>query len=673
MRRVVSKTAVLSLFLLLLSVPRVHAVSPQFIGMSWDGQQQTAENSDHWDAIQHSGVKLFRVDALWQVIAEKGNWEQQGPWEQSYDKYFQLAAERDITLLPYLYGRRTNAALHQFYLSNEWSEWLKFVWTFVQRYGRGGTFWAAHPSLPYKPVTAWEVWNEPNLPLNNPGETVLPKKYAEFFVATSNTITAAQNERRKAGEPQDTKVLVGGLYEEWGVTTWSVEKYFAELSTNPTLNNEFKSRNSGYGLHPYSFNGSEAEKIIGVKNNVNLARGALSIYDSAAKPIWITELGWPVPGSPQHAVSSPQEQAALLTNSFSWLKGVSGEKNISYVAWYDYRDTGLGGSPWPTLCGLRDINGEFRPAWFSFLEQAGAPIWPLKTVAFQASNGDLWTLSPEGQGTHYGLGTLAGTNPGLAGLTNGSFAISFQANTGKLWTYTPAGGALATSLGMASGTSPAIAGLSNGNYEVAFQASNHNLWTYTPSSGGVEFGLGLAAETSPDIAGLTNGGYEVAFQANTHNLWTYTPSSGAVGLGLEMAVDTSPSIAAVNNGSYVVAFTANTGSLWTYSPLGGAVNLSIELAAGTSPAITPLTNGSYAIAFQTNTHTLWTYTPASGVIGTTLEMRPGTSPAVGALPGAGYEVAFQANTGDLWTYTTAGGGTHYVLGMHAGSSPGMSS
>ena len=35
----------------------------------------------------------------------------------------------------------------------------------ARRYGPGGSFWDRHPRLPRLPVRAWQVWNEPNLPV----------------------------------------------------------------------------------------------------------------------------------------------------------------------------------------------------------------------------------------------------------------------------------------------------------------------------------------------------------------------------------------------------------------------------------------------------------------------------------------------------------------------------
>src|SRR5437762_133142 len=35
----------------------------------------------------------------------------------------------------------------------------------VRRYGPAGTFWAEHPSTPRLVIRAWQIWNEPNLPV----------------------------------------------------------------------------------------------------------------------------------------------------------------------------------------------------------------------------------------------------------------------------------------------------------------------------------------------------------------------------------------------------------------------------------------------------------------------------------------------------------------------------
>src|SRR6266516_3771470 len=329
----------------------------------------TTDGSE-WEAIGHSGASVYRLNATWKVVSDAGHWPDSPAWEQTYDKYFELAANHGITILPDLYGRRTEAAIHQFYLSTEWGEYLEFVWTFVQRYGRGGYFWKLHPSLPYKPALDWEVWNEPNLPPDNPGGTVLPQKYAEFLIATSNTIKSAQSGVLRAGEPNDIQVLHGGLYQpDAGTSVWSFMEKASKVSG-------YASSFNGLSLHPYWFQGNESEKITGVENNIGIARAALNEFAGTAKTLWITELGWPVAGTGKPSVSA-QEQANLLKGSFDWIKSSAETYKTQLVPWYFYKDTAAGvDGTWDQHAGLRDFNGNFRPAWSAYQAEAGAPHWP---------------------------------------------------------------------------------------------------------------------------------------------------------------------------------------------------------------------------------------------------------------------------------------------------------
>ena len=345
--------------LLLLAAPTAWAAPPNFWGLHHNGSFTT--NPNDWEAIDRSGAEIYRLEANWKQVASAGDWRQSSAWEQTYDKYFELATKANVSILPYLYGRKTAADEHRFYLSNEWQEWLEFVWTFVQRYGRGGTFWDTHPNLSYRPVLVWEVWNEPNLPLNNPGGSqVLPQKYAEFLIATSNTIHQAQNTIRNPGEPSDTGVLHGGLLQPNG----EVREFLEKASKISGYASSF----FGLSIHPYSHFGTEAEKRVGVMANLNAARQALDAVGSTGKSLWITELGWSV------YYSSEAEQANLLRWSFDWLEENAAPYKLQLVTWYFYRDINV--NHWAYHTGLRREDGSYRPAWYEYLTQTGAPAWP---------------------------------------------------------------------------------------------------------------------------------------------------------------------------------------------------------------------------------------------------------------------------------------------------------
>ncbi len=359
----------------------VSTASALTIGLSFSSNDTGEET---WESIEHSGADLYRMNITWSNVSDQGNWRESSAWQHSYDPIFEQAAKHGVTILADIYGRDKNEPVHQFYLPEEsakFKEFQEFAWTVVQRYGRGGTFWSSHSSLPYHPVTDWEVWNEPNLQLNNPGEKVLPQKYAEFLVATSGTIKTAQNEVRKAGEPNDMKVLHGGLYQPGGTSVWTFIESAHKVAG-------YSSSFDGLSLHPYSFSGNESEKLAGVEQDIGIANAALSEF-VGSKSMWITELGWPTEGTevPSGSPVSESEQASLLTKSFDWIKAHTGTYSIELATWYFYKD--LDEDPatkWDRHCGLRGAAGGYKPSWWAYQQEAGATPWPAPTTSTDGAN-----------------------------------------------------------------------------------------------------------------------------------------------------------------------------------------------------------------------------------------------------------------------------------------------
>jgi hypothetical protein len=243
-------------------------------------------------------------------------------------------------------------------------------------------------------------------------------------------------------------------------------------------------------------------ELAGVEGNTEAARSALTSVYSAAKTIWITEIGWPVEyGDSAHPNVTEADQASLLTNSFNWLKGHAESLKINSIIWYFYRDINV--PTWYGHTGLRTISGNFRPSWQSFIEEAGVTTH----VALQANTGDLWVYSPisGAKDLLLGMGSSAST-PAITGgpPRAGTYEVAFKADTGYLWTYSSTNGAKNLQLGMAANTSPSIAHTSTGNV-IAFQANTGDLWIYDGSKATDTF-LGLAPGTSPSIAALQGGG-----------------------------------------------------------------------------------------------------------------------------------------------------------------------
>jgi hypothetical protein len=294
-------------------------------------------------------------------------------------------------------------------------------------------------------------------------------------------------------------------------------------------------------------------------------------------------------------------------------------------------------------------------------------------VAFQGSNGDLWTWAgdtgSEGTAVDQGVKMWAGTSPSIvAGSFSNTTAVAFQGSTGVLetWSGNPAdaGTALPTPFGMAPGTSPSITFvLSNaGDAAVAFQGSDNDLWGWigNPATAGSAAGtsFGMAPGTSPSISflGSENDTTAVAFQGSDGDLWTwdanpeFTADGSGTSTGLTMATGTSPSITSFDNGgeigvavqhdvtSVIGGQVTTNGFLWTWTgnpvTTGAAASSGLEMASGTSPSITSTSVGSgdASVAMQASGGVLWTWSGAPGTVGegssTGLQMVSDTTPSI---------------------------------------------
>jgi hypothetical protein len=165
------------------------------------------------------------------------------------------------------------------------ADFAAYAAAFATRYGRGGSFWAGHPELRPLPVTAYEVWNEPNgawfwRPAPDAGA------YADMYLKAREAIRGA--------DPEAT-VVIGGLRPQ---TPYLRAMYAARP--------ELLGQVDAVGLHPYA---RRAAKVIA---NVRAFRRALQGLGDPMVPIVVTELGWPTSGEGSPIVVSESARAAAL-------------------------------------------------------------------------------------------------------------------------------------------------------------------------------------------------------------------------------------------------------------------------------------------------------------------------------------------------------------------------
>jgi hypothetical protein len=352
----------------------------QFFGLVSAGM----EDEPDWEALARSGASLVRIDFSWHELQVYG-------WSH-FERWVEGAALHGLTILPDLYGRKTEAAVHQFYLKSEeteWNEWLGFAEQMVGHFGYGGSFWKAHGSIPAHPFRVWEVWNEPNLGANDPGGKPLPQKYAEFLSATSIAIHASQDTLQ---EGNDTKVIFGGVITVKTTEENEAAQSFLRKALTPAyINEDYEGhpKYDGVGVHPYAFGSTgtpASKKATAVVEHVAADRVIVSEMGGASRTLWITEIGWPVSGTGETLVS-PQEQAELVKDVFSYFAENFQPFNLKYLAYYLYQDQYV--ETWDYHAGLREVQKEgpngtrlspLRPSWYAYQEETGAAKWPVAST-----------------------------------------------------------------------------------------------------------------------------------------------------------------------------------------------------------------------------------------------------------------------------------------------------
>ena len=305
--------------------------------------------------ISRAGVRRWRAALFWAYVEPtRGNRD----WSQ-YDALVASAARRNVSLLlvmascPYwacseLAGPPTSAAG----LDGE----RAFLRAAVSRYGTNGSFWRAHPELPRRPVTDWQVWNEVNA--------------REFWTPSPNAADYARFLRDNAAvirsaDPRAT-VVMSGLTEFGQI---AVAPFLAQLYAQPGFRASF----DVVAVHAYEPNTARVVALL------DRTRRVMSAHGDARKPLWITEMGWGTTSAALRTPYTEADQAALLRESFDTLIGCRSRWNLSRAYWFAYKDN----RPAPgetdyagNHTGLFDLSGRPKQAWSTlqgFREGANRP------------------------------------------------------------------------------------------------------------------------------------------------------------------------------------------------------------------------------------------------------------------------------------------------------------
>ncbi len=158
----------------------------------------------------------------------------------------------------------------------------QYLTALAKRYGPGGSFWKANPSLPADPIVRWQIWNEPEL-----GYFWDTRPFAPSYVGL---LRVAHN-AIKAVDPSATVVL-GALTNH----SWSDLASIYKVHGSRRLFDEV-------AADPYT---RSAQGVITILGNI---RKVMNKNGDKNKPLLASEVGWPA------AVGKTKKQYGFDTNS----------------------------------------------------------------------------------------------------------------------------------------------------------------------------------------------------------------------------------------------------------------------------------------------------------------------------------------------------------------------
>jgi hypothetical protein len=306
-------------------------------------------------ADQHrAGVRLIRQTFDWSQIEYSP-----GAYDWTLTDHFMLAAAaKGISVLPVLFNpppfhssRPSVGARRGTYPPRSPADMARFAAAAVKRYGRHGTLWRQNPGAPARPITAWQVWNEPTLPVYWGGRPNA-RAYVKLLKAVNRAI---KRQDRRA------EVVTAGLPPSKLRGSVPILRFVRQLYRAGG-----KRAFDTLAVNSYARNTRELGTLMRQVRKTMNRRG-----DRKAR-IWITELGWCDQGPASRFCVGEARQASLTGSSIRYIRRNRKRlrlRGFVYFTWRDappyaptYRDM------WGLHTGLLERHGAPKPALSAFVK-----------------------------------------------------------------------------------------------------------------------------------------------------------------------------------------------------------------------------------------------------------------------------------------------------------------
>lgn len=367
MARLMTRTAITAALILGLALPACAGarVPSAFVGIYAENSDVPADEVSYAMAHQRQvGAGLVREPFYWDRIERSpGNFD----WAAT-DSLVETATAHHLRLLPILWSpptfrssRPDGEAPKGMYPPSDPAAFARFAEALVRRYGPGGSFWCTQePTVggpgetrcrePYRPMRAWQIWNEEDYDHFWPAGPD-----AQAYLAMLRPVSDAIH----AVDPK-AEVVLGGLSIRALTRHGFLDQLYAAggRSAFDTL-----------AMHPY------AATVRGMLRLIHRAR-AIAKRHGVQAPIRVTEYGWATGGHSKvgHIVSESC-QAALVNQATRELIRQRERLGLRGIVQFMWNDRNGRSTLWPFHAGLFRTDGSGKPSAHAFAKAVkGQPL-----------------------------------------------------------------------------------------------------------------------------------------------------------------------------------------------------------------------------------------------------------------------------------------------------------
>jgi hypothetical protein len=297
------------------------------------------------------GVQLIRQTFDWSTIETSP-----GQYNfAAYDGYMAQVARHGIRVVPVLFrppaflasGVQTTSAT---FPPRKFSDMGRFGAAIARRYGPHGSFWRSHRKLRRVPITSYQVWNEPNLPIYWPSGPNA-KAYARLLKATGRGIKRADRHAR---------ILTAGMPESKYPGAVPLLKYLSGLYRAGA-----KHAFDAVSINTYANNAGELIKLL------RSVRTTMNRHGDRSGHIWASEFGWADSGPKNRFLVGPKAQARNISKSIRAMGANKRRLKLSGFVYWNWKDAPPyrpGFDFWGLHAGLLQQDGHQKPAFNAFAQ-----------------------------------------------------------------------------------------------------------------------------------------------------------------------------------------------------------------------------------------------------------------------------------------------------------------